>query len=111
MSLVHVSLQTSRNCTIMSFVRTGSAFFEWMNASVTLASSYLKFKGQLSGITLKTCLQLPFVKQSFATAENTLFTPAGKHVFQGCEAFFQRAADAGVTILAAAGDKSEKRDI
>jgi subtilase family serine protease len=45
------------------------------------------------------------ISQSWGTTENTLFTiPAGRQVLRDFEAFYKRAAFAGVTVLASAGD-------
>jgi subtilase family serine protease len=44
------------------------------------------------------------ISQSWGATENTLFTPAGREVFDDFEAFYKRAAFAGVTVLASAGD-------
>jgi len=44
------------------------------------------------------------ISQSWATAENTLFTPAGQKVFKDFEEFYERAKRENVTVLAAAGD-------
>jgi subtilase family serine protease len=44
------------------------------------------------------------ISQSWATTENTLFTPAGSKVFQQFEATYARAAAMHVTVLASTGD-------
>jgi subtilase family serine protease len=44
------------------------------------------------------------ISQSWGTAENTLFTPAGEKVLKSFEQFYERAAAENVTVLAAAGD-------
>jgi subtilase family serine protease len=44
------------------------------------------------------------ISQSWAATENTLFTPAGQQVFADFEAFYQRAVEENVTVLASTGD-------
>jgi subtilase family serine protease len=44
------------------------------------------------------------ISQSWGTAENTLFTPAGQKVLHDFEQLYERAAEEGVTVLAAGGD-------
>jgi subtilase family serine protease len=44
------------------------------------------------------------ISQSWGTTENTLFTPEGRKVLDSFEDFYKRAAAAGVTVLASAGD-------
>lgn len=44
------------------------------------------------------------ISQSWGTAENTLFTPAGINLISDFEAFYARAAAERVTVLAGAGD-------
>jgi subtilase family serine protease len=44
------------------------------------------------------------ISQSWGATENTLFTPAGRQVFEDFERFYQDAAQQNVTVLASAGD-------
>src|SRR5579884_2701247 len=44
------------------------------------------------------------ISQSWATTENTLFTPQGQTVFRGFESFYQLAALNHISIFASAGD-------
>jgi subtilase family serine protease len=44
------------------------------------------------------------ISQSFGTTENTLFTPAGRQVFDAFERLYARAAAGHVTVLASTGD-------
>jgi subtilase family serine protease len=44
------------------------------------------------------------ISQSWATTENTLFTPAGEQVISKFEATYARAAASGVTVFGSAGD-------
>ena len=44
------------------------------------------------------------ISQSWGTTENTLFTPAGKQVFDQFESFYRRAAQENVTVFASSGD-------
>jgi subtilase family serine protease len=44
------------------------------------------------------------ISQSFGATENTLFTPAGRQVFNGFERMYATAALRHVTVLASAGD-------
>jgi subtilase family serine protease len=44
------------------------------------------------------------ISQSWATTENTLFTPQGQTVFRGFESFYQSAALNHISIFASAGD-------
>ena len=44
------------------------------------------------------------ISQSWGATENTLFTPAGRQVFEDFERFYQDAAQQSVTVLASAGD-------
>jgi len=44
------------------------------------------------------------ISQSWGATENTLFTPAGRQVFEDFERFYQDAAQQKVTVLASAGD-------
>jgi subtilase family serine protease len=44
------------------------------------------------------------ISQSWGATENTLFTPAGQKVFADFEAFYQRAMEEHVTVLASSGD-------
>jgi subtilase family serine protease len=44
------------------------------------------------------------ISQSWGTAENTLFNPAGYQLLNNFEDFYQRAAQEGVTVLAGTGD-------
>lgn len=44
------------------------------------------------------------ISQSWGTTENTLFTPAGSHVFSGFERLYASASLRHVTVLASAGD-------
>jgi subtilase family serine protease len=44
------------------------------------------------------------ISQSWATTENTLFTPAGEKVISDFEATYTRAAASGVTVFASSGD-------
>jgi subtilase family serine protease len=44
------------------------------------------------------------ISQSWGTTENTLFTPAGRDVLNDFNAFYQRAANDGVTVFASSGD-------
>jgi subtilase family serine protease len=44
------------------------------------------------------------ISQSWGTAENTLFTPAGINLISDFEALYERAAAERVTVLAGAGD-------
>jgi len=44
------------------------------------------------------------ISQSWGATENTLFTPGGRKVLSEFEAFYEKAAFAGVTVLASAGD-------
>jgi subtilase family serine protease len=44
------------------------------------------------------------ISQSWEATENTLFTSAGRQVFEDFERFYQDAAQQNVTVLASAGD-------
>ena len=44
------------------------------------------------------------VSQSWGTTENTLFTSGGRQVLNNFNAFYQKAAGAGMTIFASSGD-------
>jgi subtilase family serine protease len=44
------------------------------------------------------------ISQSWGATENTLFTPAGRQVFEDFELLYQDAAQQNVTVLASAGD-------
>ena len=44
------------------------------------------------------------ISQSWGTTENTLFSSAGRQVFEDFERFYQDAAQQNVTVLASAGD-------
>jgi subtilase family serine protease len=44
------------------------------------------------------------ISQSWGTAENTLFTPAGRQLLDEFQLFYQDAAQQNVTVLAGAGD-------
>ena len=44
------------------------------------------------------------ISQSWATAENTLFTPQGQAVIAGFSRLYERARDERVTVLSSAGD-------
>jgi subtilase family serine protease len=44
------------------------------------------------------------ISQSWGATENTLFTPAGRQVFEDFERFYEDAAQQNVTVLASAGD-------
>jgi subtilase family serine protease len=44
------------------------------------------------------------ISQSWGATENTLFTPQGRAVIAGFSAFYERARDEHVTVLASAGD-------
>ena len=44
------------------------------------------------------------ISQSWGATENTLFTPAGRQVFEDFEHFYQDAAQQNVTVLASTGD-------
>jgi subtilase family serine protease len=44
------------------------------------------------------------ISQSWGATENTLFTPAGRQVFEDFELFYEDAAQQNVTVLASAGD-------
>jgi len=44
------------------------------------------------------------ISQSWGATENTLFTPAGREVFEDFNAFYRRAASEHVTVFASCGD-------